>query len=99
MDFIIYSDKIHSGNLPTVVASTANPKTAYHPGTDIMFVNTGSGWQPIVQPGTGSVYSGYMSLDTATKANVVASVSNTSSAPHAAHKAIAGKTVDLVNGK
>lgn len=99
MDFIVYSDKIHSGNLPTVSASTSSPKTAYHPGTDLMFVNVGSGWQPMVQPGSASVYTGYTSLDSATKNNVIASVSNTSSAPHAAHKAIASKAVDLTNGK
>jgi hypothetical protein len=95
MDYIIYADKVHSGNLPTVTASTSSPKTAYHPGTDLVFVNTGSGWQPMVQPGTGSVYSAYSTASPTTQQNIVASVTNTSSAPHAAHTAVATKASEV----
>lgn len=95
MDFIIYSDKLHPTSLPTVVASTSSPKTAYHPGTDIVYVNTGSGWSPMLQPGSASIYSAYSGAAASTQANILASVANTSSAPHAAHAAVATKTVDV----
>ncbi|HKV94221.1 MAG TPA: hypothetical protein VJW20_16860 [Candidatus Angelobacter sp.] len=98
MDFIIYADKTHAG-FPSVSASTSSPKTAYHPGTDIMYVNTGSGWLPAVQPGSNSVYTAYTTLDSTTKSNIITSVQNTSSAPHAAHKAIAARVTDLTNGR
>ena len=99
MDFIVYTDKVHPTSLPSVSASTSSPKTAYHPGTDLVFVNTGSGWQPAVQPGSNSIYSAYTSLDATTKTNVLASVANTSSAPHVAHQRIATKVSDLTVGK
>ena len=96
MDYIIYADKIHSGNLPTVSASTSNPKTAYHPGTDLVFVNVGSGWQPMVQPGTGSVYSAYKTASPTVQAAIIANVTNTSSAPSAAHTTTAIKAAAVV---
>lgn len=95
MDYIIYADKIHSGNLPTVSASPSSPKTAYHPGTDIMFVNTGSGWQPMVQPGTGSVYAAYSGASASTQANIITSVQNTVAASHVAHQTIATKVSEV----
>lgn len=95
MDYIIYSDKVHSGSLPTVSASPSSPKTAYHPGTDLVFVNTGLGWSPLVQPGTGSVYSAYTGASASTQQNILASVTNTSSAPHAAHTSVATKASEV----
>ena len=100
MDFIIDEDKLKgTAGFPSVSASTSSPKTLYHAPMDLVYVNTGSGWQPMVQPGSNSVYSAYTSLDSTSKANVQASVSNTSSAPHSAHKLLANKTADLINGK
>lgn len=95
MDYIIYADKVHSTALPTVSASPSSPKTAYHPGTDLVYVNTGSGWSPMAQPSTGSVYSAYSGASPTTQANIIASVVNTSSAPHAAHAAIATKASEV----
>ena len=98
MDFLNYSAKT-SGGFPTVSASTSSPKTLYHAAEDVVYVNTGSGWQPIAQPGSNSVYSAYTSLDAATKTNVLASVADTSTAPHFAHKSIAAKVTDIAHGK
>jgi len=100
VDFLIYVDKItNPSKFPSVSASTSAPKTLYHAEMDLVYVNTGSGWQAMAQPGSSSVYSGYTSLDSTTKTNVLASVSNTSFAPHAAHKMVAAKTTDLINNK
>ena len=98
MDLLNYSDKTHL-SLPSVTASPSSPQTLYHAATDLVYVNTGSGWSPMVQPSTSSVYSGYTSLSATTKANVQTSIANVSSAPHASHKAIASKTIDLILGK
>jgi len=100
MDFINYAAKTYgSSGFPTVSASTSSPKTLYHAPMDLIYVNTGSGWQPMVQPGSASVYSAYTTLDSATKTNVLASVSDVSSAPHTRHKAISAKVQDLTIGK
>lgn len=95
MDYIIYSDKLHATSLPTVVASTSSPKTAYHPGTDIVFVNTGSGWSPMLQPGSASIYSAYSGAAASTQANMLTSVASTASEPTAIHAAVAKKVTEI----
>lgn len=100
MDFINYSARPHGTNaFPTVAASPSSPATLYDAEYDLVFFNTGSGWTLTAQPGSNSVYSTFTTLDTNTKAAISASISNTSSAPHAAHKSVAAKTTDLVHGK
>jgi hypothetical protein len=96
MDFILYSDKLTSpSKFPSVTASTSAPKTLYHAAHDLVYVNTGSGWQPMLQPNTASVYSAYSSAAASTQANILSSVANTSSAPHAAHVSVATKAADI----
>jgi hypothetical protein len=72
MDFIDYSAKSLC-KTPTlsVTASTSSPKTLYQVHTGLIFINVGSGWVPMAQPGTNSVYSGYTSLAASTQANVI----------------------------
>ena len=78
MDFVIYADKTTSpSKFPAVVATPSAPKTLYHAPMDLVYVNTGSGWVAGVQPGSGSVYSGFSALPETTKANVLTSVANT----------------------
>lgn len=88
MNILDYSDKTHL-SLPSVTASPSSPKTLYHGATDLVYVNTGSGWSPMVQPSTGSVYSAYSGASASTQANILASVADVSAAPHAAHKVVA----------
>ena len=98
MDFLNYSSKTSAG-FPTVSASIASPKTLYHAAEDVVYVNTGSGWQPMAQPGSNSVYTAYTTLDAATKTSVLASVADVSAAPHTAHKSVAAKVTDIAHGK
>ena len=96
MDFVNYSDKVHAG-FPTVSASPSAPLTLYHAASDIVFVHTGSGWQPGVQPSSNSVYPAVSAAVPATKTAVIASVSNTASAPSANHTAVAIKATSVIN--
>ena len=96
MDYIDYSDKTHQ-SFPSVSASPSNPATLYHAASDVVFVNTGSGWQPGVQPSSNSVYPAVSAASANTKAAVVASVASTVSAPTPVHKTVATKTVNVIN--
>lgn len=95
MNYVVYCDKTHQ-LFPTVSASASNPQTLYQASTDLVFVNTGSGWQPAVQPSTNTVYSAVSTASATVKAAVVASISNTSSAPTPVHNAVATKAVNVV---
>jgi hypothetical protein len=71
MDFIDYSAKsVCKTPTLSVTASTSSPKTLYQVHTDLIFINVGSGWVPMAQEGSNSVYSGYTSLSASTQANV-----------------------------
>lgn len=100
MDFILYCDKTTpASKFPSVTATPSNPKTLYFAPLDLVYHNTGGGWTATAQPGTNSVYSGYTSLDAATKANIVTSIANTSALPGRQHSAVSSKIADLTNGK
>jgi hypothetical protein len=96
LDYINYSDKVHAG-FPTVSASPTSPATLYHAASDVVFINTGSGWQPGIQPSSNSVYSAVSTASATTKAAVVASVASTVSVPTPVHTAIATKAVNVIN--
>ena len=91
MDYIDYSDKTYGSRyFPTPAgASTANPATLHNVHNDLIYVNTGSGWQPMIHLTSGSVYSAYSSAAPATQAAIITSIMKTSSAPSAAHTAVA----------
>ena len=92
MDFIDYSDKLAGPPQFSVTASTASPKTCYHAATDIIYINVGSGWVPMAQPSSRSVYSGYTALSASTQTNVLNNLTTTSNpGPH-----VATKTTDIV---
>lgn len=96
MDFVNFSDKVHAG-FPVVSASPSAPLSLYHAQSDVVFVNTGSGWQAGVQPSSGSVYPAVSAASPATKTAIITSVSNTSSAPSANHTAVAIKATSVIN--
>jgi hypothetical protein len=78
MDFIDYSAKsVCKTPTLSVTASTSSPKTLYQVHTDLIFINVGSGWVPMAQPSSSSVYSGYTTLPASTQANVVTSLAVT----------------------
>lgn len=95
MDYISYEDKVHAG-FPTVSASPSSPATLYHAPSDIVYVNTGSGWQAGVQPSSNSVYSAISSAAASTQTAIVASVTSTTSAPSPVHTAVATKAVSVI---
>lgn len=96
MDFILYLDKLQgTASFPSVSATPSAPKTLYHAAMDMVYMNTGSGWKPMLQPGSASVYSDFSGASASTKAAVLSSVTNVSSVPHAAHTAVAAKTADV----
>jgi hypothetical protein len=87
MDYIDYSDKTYGTRyFPTPAgASTSNPSTLHNVHNDLIYVNTGSGWQPMLHLTSGSVYSAYTTASPTTQAAIIASVTKTSSAPSTAH--------------
>jgi len=97
MDYIDYSDKSQGTKLfPTPVgASPSNPATLHNTHNDIVYVNTGTGWQPLVQPSSGSVYPAYTTASAAVQTAILASVTKTTSAPSAVHTAVATKTAEV----
>jgi hypothetical protein len=96
MDYIDYSPPA-SQQFPTVSASAASPKTLYASHTGVVYVNTGSGWQPGVQPSSNSVYTAVSTASAATKAAVITSISNTATAQSPAHTVIVTKAVNVIN--
>ena len=98
MDFIDFTPLANPSGFPSVSASTANPKTLHHAHHDITYVNTGGGWTPLCQASSGSVYSGYTALDSATKSNVLANLATPS--PSGFHATKNVKTAEvLVRGR
>jgi len=97
MDYLDYSDKTYGSRFfPTPVgASPSNPATLHNVHNDLVYVHIGSGWQPLVQPSSGSVYSAYTTASAATQTAILASVSKTTSAPSAVHTAVATKTAEV----
>lgn len=95
MDYISYEDKIHSG-FPAVSGSPTSPLSLYHAPSDIVFVNTGSGWQAGVQPSSNSVYSAVSGAASSTQTAIVVSVTNTTSAPSPVHTAVATKAASVI---
>lgn len=97
MNYLDFSDKTHTVNFPAVSGSPASPLSLYNAANDIVYVNTGSGWQAGVQPGTNSVYPAVSGATAAVKAAIVTSVSTTTSAPTAVHIAVASKATSVIN--
>lgn len=96
MDYIVYDSKPHGTTaFPSVVATPSAPKSLYDAEYDLVYVNTGSGWQPAVQPSTGSVYSAYSGASASTQASIQTSIANVSIAPTAAHKTVATQAVNV----
>lgn len=98
MDYINYTPVNTSPSLfePNSGASAGSPKTLYHVHTDIVYVNTGSGWQAGIQPASNSVYSAVSGASAVVKAAVVASVESTATLPSKGHTAVATKTVNVI---
>jgi hypothetical protein len=94
MDFVDYSNKISGPPQFSVSASAGSPKTLYQASTDIIYVNVGSGWVPMAQESSASVYSGYSSLPAATQTNILSNLSTPHPAPHVNMKAT--KVIDTV---
>lgn len=95
MDYINYSDKVHQG-FPNVSGTPSAPLTLYHAASDVVFVNTGSGWQKGIQPSSNSVYSAVSGASATTKAAIITSVTSTTSAPSPVHTTVATKTVNVI---
>jgi hypothetical protein len=95
MDFIDYTPLANPSSFPSVSASPSNPKTLHHVHQDITYVNTGSGWSPLCQASSGSVYPAYTAAAPSTQSAILASVVNTAVAPSAAHAAIAKLTAEV----
>ena len=76
MDYIDYRPPsiATASSFPAVSASSSSPKTLYQAHTYITYVNIGSGWVPLSQGSSGSVYA---VLDPATKQNVLSNLANT----------------------
>ena len=98
MDFLIFADKTHQG-FPSVAGTTSAPLSLYHAANDLVYVHTGSGWTPAVQPSTSSVYAGYSSASASTQAAIVTNLLNTTSAPTATHVATAIKATAVIANK
>jgi len=81
MDYIDYSEKTSGPPQFSVTASPASPKTLYHVHTDLIYINVGSGWVPMAQYSSNSVYSGFTALPASTQTSVLNNLSTTSATP------------------
>lgn len=97
MDFILHCDKLTSpSRFPSVSATPSAPKTLYHAANDLVYVNTGSGWQAAAQPGSHSIYSAYSGAAPSTQAAIQTSLQTKTAAPSSVHTNVANITTDVV---